>query len=100
MKYDILVQTEVFYTLKFVCGYFYWLENNICQKKSGSFSPKIGRKKNCQNPFHAILTKKKRKKVTWTTNSLGGGAETLVAGPLKKKHFFYLCLPLALFFIL
>ena len=54
MKYDILVQNEVCYTLKFVCGYFYWLKNNICQKKSGYFS-----KKKCQNPFQAILRIKK-----------------------------------------
>ena len=64
MNDNILVQN---FTLKFVFGFFYWFENNICQNKSGSFSPKIGGK-NCQNPFQAIL-----KKVAWTTKTLGGG---------------------------
>ena len=49
--------------------------------------------KNCQNPFQAILGHKKRKKVVWTTKSLGkgGGGKTL------KKHtkkFIYVCNPL------
>ena len=60
---------------------FLLLENNICQKKSGSFSPKVV-EKNCKNPFQAILRLKK---------PLVGG--TLVVRPLKK-HFFYACLPL------
>ena len=30
--------------------------------KFGFFSPKIGEKKNCQNPFQAIIRLKKRKK--------------------------------------
>ena len=34
----------VFYTLKFVSGYFYWLET-IFAKKSGSFIPIIGGEK-------------------------------------------------------
>ena len=32
---------EVFYTLDFVCIYFYWFENKICQKKSDFFSQNI-----------------------------------------------------------
>ena len=29
-----------FYYVKFVCGYFYWLENNMCQKKIRLFETK------------------------------------------------------------
>ena len=61
------------------------VRNNICQKKkSGSFSPKIG-KLFCQNPFQAILRLKK--KMAWTTNSFGGGGKPLVVRKLKTTFF-------------
>ena len=46
-----------------------------------------------KNPFQAILrlkkTKgKKRKKVAWTTNSLGGGGGQNLSGRSTKKNFF------------
>ena len=53
LKFDILVQFWFFiHTLKFV-WIFLLVRNNICKKKSGSFSPKIGGG-NCQNLFQAI----------------------------------------------
>ena len=52
-------EVRQFYIIKFVCGYYYWYEKNKCQKKSGTFSPKIG-EKICQNPFQAILRQKKK----------------------------------------
>ena len=77
-QYDIIVQTEkkeVFHTLKFVCGYFYWLENNICQKYQTLLAQKMGEKKSCQNSLKLRL---KKKNVAWTTNLLaGGGAKPL-----------------------
>ena len=41
-------------TLKLVGRYFYWLVT-IFAEKYGSFSPKIGGRKKCPNPFPAIL---------------------------------------------
>ena len=74
-----------------VCLWIFLLVRKQClPKKSGSFSPKIGGKKNGQNPFQAILRLKK--KVVWTTKPLGRG--TLVVRPLKK-HSFCVCLPLS-----
>ena len=55
----------IFIKLKFVCGYFYGLEKNICQNKSCSFSSKIGGGKNFQTPFQTILRLKKKKKQKW-----------------------------------
>ena len=49
MKYDILEKMEVFYTLKCVCGYFYWLENNIYQQNSAVLAQKLGEKKKIAN---------------------------------------------------
>ena len=66
--------------IKFVCGYFYWLANNICKKKSSLLTEKLVEK----NPFQTLL-KLKLKKMAWTTNSLGRGGKTLVVRLLKKK---------------
>ena len=56
--YDILVQKEVFYTLKFVCGYFYWLENNtyIFAKQNPAL---LAQKFGGQN-LSCLTTKKKK----------------------------------------
>ena len=73
MKYDILVQTFIFYTLKFVCRYFSWLENNICQKKNPALlAQKLVKKKLSKSVSGYSMTKKKGKKVAWTTKPLGG----------------------------
>ena len=47
----------------------HWFKNNI--GIFAFFSPKIGEKKNWQNPFQAIIRQKKQKtKVAWTTKPL------------------------------
>ena len=62
MKYDIMSKLSQVH----------WFENNICQKKIALFSPKIGRKNICQNPFQTIirLKKRKKKKGAWITKPL------------------------------
>ena len=42
-------------------------QNSLFFYKPGFFSPKIGEEKSCQNPFQAIIYKKK---VAWTTKPL------------------------------
>ena len=74
---------------KSFCGYFYWLEINICQKKkSRFFQLKKILGKNCQNPFQAILRLIKKSGM-----AIRGRGKFLVIRVLKK-HFFYMCLPL------
>ena len=71
MKYDILVQT--FMSL---------LVNKIFAKKI--LSPKIGEKKNCQNPIQAIIRLKKK----WhgPLSHWCREGKTLVVRPLKKPE--------------
>ena len=80
MQYDILVKKGGFF-----CGYFYWLENNICQKRSGSFSPS-GKK--LSKSVSGYSKKKKEKKVYLSDlKFINGGVKTLVVRPIKKNCF-------------
>ena len=56
----------------------------IFAEKYGSFNPNIVKKKNCQNPFPAILRRKKEEE---KTDRGGGGQKALVAGPLRTELF-------------
>ena len=96
MKCDIQSKFSPKCTPNFVCVYFYWFENNICQKKIRLFQPKNFRIFFCQNPFQAIKRLKKKNKKKWhgPLNHQGGGVKSLVVRPLKKTLFFYVCLPL------
>ena len=56
----------VFYALKFVCGYFYWLENNICKKNPALLAQKLGRKKILSKSLSGYSkTKKEKNKKKW-----------------------------------
>ena len=100
MKYYISVQTEKrrFFIHQSLSVDIFTGQKTISQKKSGSFSPKMGGG-DCQNPFQAILRlKKERKKVAWTTNSLGGEGGKTFCGPNTKKLSFMCVCPYQLSF--
>ena len=80
MKYDILGQT---------------FTSSLVRKPY--LAQKLERKKNCQNPFQAILRlKKKKKKWYGPLSHWCREGKTLVVRPLKK-HFFMCVFPKSMF---
>ena len=66
---------------------------NIFQKIGFFCSKNLGQKKNCQNPFPAILWLKKS---SMAIKPQGGGVKALIARPLRDDIFFAASLSLVL----
>ena len=64
--------------------FYFFISGRTTKRVGGGVNPLTTKQKNCQNPFQAILKRKKKKKVVRTTKPLGG--QNLM-GTTTKKHF-------------